>query len=80
MPQVTKTEDGIFIPKELISDFEHAEVDTSQPGMVIIRSHPKGRGLDDILARIDARREKIFRERGLLSDSSELIREDRDSR
>ena len=80
MPQVIKTDEGIFIPKELIADFEHVEVDTSDPHMIIIRSGPKGRNLDAIIARIDQQREEIFRRRGLLSDSSELIREDRDSR
>ena len=80
MRQVIKNEDGIFIPKELIPDFEHVQVDTSDPHMIVIRSHPKGRGLDAVLARIDERREEIFRRRGLLSDSRELVREDRDTR
>ena len=80
MRQVTKTEDGIFIPKELIPDFEHVQVDTSDPRMIIIRSRHKGRDLDAVLARIDQQRDEIFRRRGLLSDSSEMVREDRDTR
>jgi hypothetical protein len=82
MRQVVKTEDGIFIPKELIADFEHVEIDASEPTMIVIRSpRPRRPGdLDEVVARIKKQREEIFRERGLLSDSAELIREDRDSR
>jgi hypothetical protein len=36
--EILKTEEGIFIPRELIPDFERAEVDASTPGVIIIRS------------------------------------------
>lgn len=79
MGQVYKTADGIFIPKELIADFEHVEVDSSRPHEIIIRSPLQGRGLVALLARIDQRREEIRKRRGVLEDSSHLIREDRES-
>ncbi len=79
MRQVIKTEDGIFIPKELIPGFERVEVDTSDPRVIVIRSPRRSRGLEAVLARIDQRREAIRRRRGVLSDSTLLIREDRDS-
>jgi hypothetical protein len=34
----------------------------------------------ELVERIDARREKIFQEHGLMPDSAELIREDRENR
>lgn len=79
MSQVRKTADGIFIPKELIADFEHVEVDCSYPYEIIIRSPLRGRGLVALLARIDQRREEIYKRRGVLEDSSHFIRQDRES-
>jgi hypothetical protein len=38
MSQIRKSSNGFFIPKELIADFEHAEVDTSHPHAIVIRS------------------------------------------
>ena len=38
MSQVRKSPDGFFIPKERIANFEHAEVDTSHPHAIVIRS------------------------------------------
>jgi hypothetical protein len=78
MPQIYKTADGIFIPKDLIADFEHVEVDTSHPHEIIIRSPLHGR-LAALAARIDQRREKIYKRQGLLEDSSHWIREDREN-
>ena len=78
MAEVLKTEAGIFIPRELISDFERAEVDVSNPGEITIRSNPPRRALDKLLARIDRRREEISKRRGLLDDGAELIREGRE--
>ncbi len=34
----------------------------------------------ELVERIDARREKIFKEIGLMSDSAEIVREDRERR
>ena len=78
MAQVEKRIDGIFVPKELISDFEHVEVDTSHPHAIIIRSPVRQKELTAVLARIDRRREAIQARRGTLDDSSSLIREDRE--
>ena len=78
MPQISKTADGIFIPKELIADFEHVEFDTSRPYEIVIRS-PHDGGLAALIARIDQRREQIYNRQSLLEDSSHLIREDREN-
>lgn len=78
MAEVLKTEEGIFIPRELIPDFERAEVDVSNPGQITIRSNAQRRALDEVLARIDRRREEISGRLGLLDDSATLIREGRE--
>jgi hypothetical protein len=78
MAQVEKRIDGIFVPKELISDFEHVEVDTSHPHAIVIRSPVRQKELTALLSRIDRRREAIQARRGTLDDSSSLIREDRE--
>lgn len=78
MAQVEKRLDGIFVPKELIADFEHVEVDTSHPHAIVIRSPARQKELTALLARIDQRREAIQARGGLLEDSSALIREDRE--
>jgi hypothetical protein len=78
MAQVQKSPEGLFIPKELITDFEHVEVDTSHPHAIVIRSPAHTQHLATLLARIDQRREVIHARRGLLDESSILIREDRE--
>lgn len=78
MSQVRKSPEGFFIPKELIADFEHAEVDTSHPHAIVIRSPVRQKALTALLTRIDERRKTILARRGRLDDSSTLIREDRD--
>jgi hypothetical protein len=78
MSQIRKSSDGFFIPKELIADFEHAEVDTSHPHAIVIRSPARQQELATLLTRIDQRREAIQVRRGLLDDSSVLIRQDRE--
>lgn len=78
MAHIIKTTEGIFIPRELISNFEGAEVDASMPGLIVIRSRPRPRGLDEVLARIDRRRQEIAARRGLLDESAVLIRESRE--
>jgi len=78
MSQVQKRPDGLFIPKELIADFEHAEVDTSHPHAIVIRSPARKKALTALLTRIDQRREAIQSRRGLLDNSSMLIRADRE--
>ena len=78
MSQVQKSPEGLFIPKELITDFEHVEVDTSHPHAIVIRSPARTQQLATLLARIDQRREAIHVRRGLLQESSALIREDRE--
>jgi hypothetical protein len=78
MAQVEKRLDGIFVPKELIADFEDVEVDTSHPHAIVIRSPARKKELTALLTRIDKRREAIQARRGTLGDSSALIREDRE--
>ena len=78
MAEVLRTAEGIFIPRELIGDFERAEVDLSTPGMVLIRSKGQGRVANGVLERIDHRREAILQRRGVLDDSAALIREGRE--
>ena len=78
MSQVQKSPEGLFIPKELIADFEHVEVDTSHPHAIVIRSPAHTQQLATLLARIDQRREAIQARRGLLDESSAFIREDRE--
>lgn len=78
MSQVQKSAEGLFIPKDLIADFEHVEVDTSHPHAIVIRSPAKKKALEILLARINQRREAIRARCGLLDDSSALIREDRE--
>ncbi len=78
MAQVEKRLDGIFVPKEMIADFEHVEIDTSHPHAIVIRSPARKKELSVLLARIDQRREAIQVRRGTLDDSSSLIREDRE--
>jgi hypothetical protein len=78
MAQVTKSPDGIFIPKELIADFDHVEVDTSHPHAIIIRSSAYKKELTTLLTRIDQRREAIQTRQGIIGDSSSLIQEDRE--
>jgi len=78
MSQVQKSPDGLFIHKDLIADFEHVEVDTSHPHAIVIRSRARTEHLATLLARIDQRREAIQARRGLLDESSALIREDRE--
>ena len=77
MSQVQKSAEGLFIPKDLIADFEHVEVDTSHPHAIVIRSPAKKKALETLFARINQRREAIRARCGLLDDSSALIREDR---
>ena len=78
MSQVQKSPDGLFIPKELIADFENAEVDTSHPHAIVIRSPARKKALEALLKRINKRREAIQTRQGILDDSSELIRADRE--
>ena len=78
MAQVQKSPEGLFIPKDLIADFEHVEVDTSHPHAIVIRSPVHTQHLAAILARIAQRHEAIHARRGLLDESSTLIREDRE--
>lgn len=79
MRQVAKTADGLFIPRELIADFEHVEVDSSRPHEIIIRSPLQNGGLASLVTRINQRREQIRQRCGVLEDSSRFIREDRES-
>jgi len=78
MAQVHKSPEGLFIPKELIADFEHVEVDTSHPHALVIRSPVRKQALATLLALIDQRRDAIRARRGLLDDSSALIHKDRE--
>jgi hypothetical protein len=78
MSHVQKRPEGLFIPKELIADFEHVEVDTSHPHAIVIRSPTRAQVLERLLVRIDQRREAIRARRGQLDDSSALIRADRE--
>ena len=78
MSQVQKSPEGLFIPRELIADFEHVEVDTSHPHVLVIRSPARTQQLAALLTRIDQRREAIHARRGLLDDSSALLRADRE--
>ncbi len=78
MAQVQKSPEGLFIPKELIADFEHVEVDTSHPHALVIRSPVRKQALATLLALIDQRRDAIRARRGLLDDSSALIHKDRE--
>jgi len=78
MAQVQKSPEGLIIPKELIADFEHVEVDTSHPHALVIRSPVRKQALVTLLALIDQRRDAIRARRGLLDDSSALIHEDRE--
>jgi hypothetical protein len=78
MAQVQKSPEGLFIPRDLIADFEHVEVDTSHPHAIVIRSPAHTQHLATLLARIAQRREAIQARRGVLDDSSPLIREDRE--
>jgi hypothetical protein len=59
MSQVQKSPEGLFIPRELIADFEHVEVDTSHPHAIVIRSPAHTQRLATLLARIGQRREAI---------------------
>ena len=38
MAQGQKSSEALFIPRELLADFEHVEVDTSHPHALVIRS------------------------------------------
>ena len=78
MSQVRKSPEGLFIPKELIEDFEHVEVDNSHPYAVVIRSPAQKEELLILLRRIAQRREAIYKRRGCLEESSALIRADRE--
>ena len=78
MVQVQKSPEGLFIPKELIADFEHVEVDTSHPHAIVNRSPAHTQHLTTLLACIDQRREIIQARCGLLDESSAFIREDRE--
>ena len=71
MSQVQKSAEGLFIPKDLIADFEHVEVDTSHPHAIVIRSPAKKKALETLLARINQRREAIRARCGRLDDSRE---------
>jgi len=78
MAEVQKSPDGLFIPKELIADFDQVEVDTSHPHAIVIRSSAYKKELTTLLTRIDQRREAIGIRQGVLGDSSSLIRQDRE--
>jgi hypothetical protein len=78
MLEILKTDEGIFIPRTLIPDFERVEVDTSTPGAITIRSKAASRHSQTVLERMDRRREAIFQRRGLLDDSTILIRQSRE--
>jgi hypothetical protein len=53
-------------------------VNESNPEAIVIRSEAQPRGLDDVLARIERRREDVARRRGTLDESAVLIREGRE--
>ena len=78
MAQVQKSPEGLFIPKDLIADFEHVEVDMSHPYAIVIHSPAHTQHLTTLLARIDQRREAVHARCGLLDESSVLIREDQE--
>ena len=78
MAEVQKSSDGVFIPRELIADFDHVVVDMSHPHAIVIRSSTRKKKLTTLLTRIDQRRESIQIRQGVLGDSGELIREDRE--
>lgn len=78
MSKILKTDQGIFIPRELINDFEGAEVDVSVSGIIVIRSKTGNRPAEKLLDQITRRREAIFKRKGLLTDSTPLIRAGRE--
>jgi hypothetical protein len=78
MSKILKTDQGIFIPRDFIKDFEGAEVDASVPGVIVIRSKTGNRPSEKLLNQIDRRRESILKRQGLLDDSVVLIRESRE--
>jgi hypothetical protein len=78
MSQIQKSPDGLFIPTELIADFEHVEVNTSHSHAIVIRSPARQQKLAVLLVRTEQRRDAIHARRGLLEDSSPLIRADRE--
>lgn len=69
---------GLFIPKELFGDFSDLEINISPDRVITIRSITRNR--KEICCSMDARREKLREQYGLMDDSSKIIREFRDSR
>ncbi len=78
MSEIRKRPNGLFIPKEMIADVEHVEVDASDPHVIIIRSPVCQQKSTALLERICRRRAAIQARRGTLDNSSALIREDRE--
>ena len=69
---------GLFIPLEPFAGYEGIEIKVSEDGAVTIR--PRKRRLSDICRTIASRREALKQRHGLMSDSSQMLRADRDSR
>lgn len=70
--------DGVYIPLDVFAGHEGIEIRIADDGAVTIR--PRRRSLADVCKNMDARRKALERDHGLFSDSSLLIREDRDKR
>jgi hypothetical protein len=52
MAQVGKRLDGIFVPKELIADFEHVKVDTSNSHAIVVCSPARQKELTALIIHI----------------------------
>jgi hypothetical protein len=70
--------EGLFIPKALFSGYERVEIEIADDGTIVLR--PGMRPLHEVCQSMDARREMLREKYGLVRDSSQLIRQDRDSR
>ncbi len=69
--------EGLFIPLELFAGHDGIEIKVTDDGVVTIR--PRERRLSDVWRTIDSRREALKHSHGLMDDSTNLIREDRDN-
>jgi hypothetical protein len=75
---VDRAREGVYIPLDAFAGHEGIEIQITENGAVTIRASQPS--LRDVCRAIDAQREALKREHGLFSDSTLLIREDRDRR
>lgn len=83
MQTIEKTDRGILIPNELLTECEidpdTLEVETTRGQVILKQGRRAKQAREALMERMDQRSEAIYQRVGLVGESSHLIREDREA-